>query len=136
MKHSRVTDKETPETETADAETADSCATERVCDELPLSITIKSGVVIACYLDEYNDEEPQLGRVIKDPRVDSQDVEVEWMVGAYSKSWKLYKQRKGETWKEKIPFNSVLCPVVLDDTGKLSMETIDKLKLTYQQLRK
>ena len=49
---------------------------------VPSIIAIKSGVVIACFVDEY-DEEPQLGRVTEDPGVE--DVEVEWMVGAYLK---------------------------------------------------
>ena len=61
----------------------DFCAVEPMHDELPPSIAIKLGVMIACNLNEYNDEEPQLGRGIEDPRGDSQDVEVEWMVGAY-----------------------------------------------------
>ena len=47
------------------------------------SIAIKSGVVIACFVDEYEDEEPQLGRVTED--LGAEDVEVEWMVGAYLK---------------------------------------------------
>ena len=88
MKHVQATD----------TEHADSCASEPVYDEIP-SIAIKSGVVIACFLDEYDDEELQLGRVTEDPGINSEDVEVEWIVGTYSKLWKLWKQRKGQTWK-------------------------------------
>lgn len=91
MKHVQATD----------TETADSCASKPVYDEIP-SFAIKSGVVIACFLDEYDNEEPQLGRVMEDPGVNS---EVEWMVGAYSKPWKLWKQRKGQTWKEKVQYS-------------------------------
>ena len=51
--------------------------------------------MIACFLDEYDDEELQLGRVTEDPGINSEDVEVEWIVGTYSKLWKLWKHRKG-----------------------------------------
>ena len=121
------------DTEPVEPCASEHCASEPVHDEIP--IAIKSGVVIACFLNEYDDEEPQLGRVTEDPGANSGEVEVEWMVGAYSKPWKVWKQRKGQTWKEKVPLSSVLFPVVLDDTSKLSIGTTNKLKLTYQQLR-
>ena len=56
------------------------------------------------------------------------DIEIEWMVGAYSESWRIWKQRKGETWREKVPSASVLFPVVLNSNMRLSTCTINKLK--------
>lgn len=95
---------------------------------------IKSGTVIACYLDKYDEEEPQLGQVTQDTECNA-DMEVEWMVGTYTESWRLWKQRKGETWKERIPSNSILFPVTLNSNKRLSNSTISKLKLKYQNIR-
>ena len=92
---------------------------------------LTSGTVIACYIEEYSDEEPQLGRVAKELRSNSNVVEVEWMTGAYSKPWKIWKEKNGETWKEKIPVDCILFPVELDKNNKLSMSTIQQLKLAY-----
>ena len=44
------------------------------------SSVIRSGTIIACYLDKYHEEEPQLGQVTQDTEANS-DIEVEWMVG-------------------------------------------------------
>ena len=100
----------------------------------PVPRNLKSGTVIACFIEEYSDEEPQLGRVAKELRSNSNVVELEWMIGAYSRPWKLWKEKDGQTWKEKIPFDCVLFPVELDINNKLSMETVKKLKLVYNNL--
>ena len=93
------------------------------------SSVIRSGTIIACYLDKYHEEEPQLGQVTQDTEANS-DIEVEW--GAYSESWRIWKQREGETWMEKVPSASLLFPVVLNSNKRLTTSTINKLKLTYQ----
>ena len=51
-------------------------------------------------------------------------VEVEWMSYAYARPWKLWKDRKGQTWQEKIPLSSVLS---LIDFDKLSDDVADRL---------
>jgi len=99
------------------------------------TLAIKSGAIIACYLQKYEQEEPQLGIVTNTPGNNSEEVEVEWMVGAYHEPWKLWKQRRGETWKERVPISAVLFPVVLSGSSRIPAATIDKLKFAYQQLR-
>lgn len=47
-------------------------------------------------------------RVTEDPKANSEGIEVEWVTEAYLKLWKLWKQRKGQTWKEKLSISSVL----------------------------
>ena len=56
------------------------------------------------------------------------------MSGAYSRPWKLWKEKDGQTWKEKVPIDRVLFPVELDINNKLSMETVKKLKLVNNNL--
>ena len=46
------------------------------------------------------------------------------MSGAYARPWKLWKDRKGQAWKEKIPLSSVLS---LIDFDKLSDDVADRL---------
>jgi len=91
-------------------------------------------VVVACFLEEYDDEEPQLAIIEKKPEQKSSSVEVEWMTGAYSKPWKLWKDKNG-TWKEKILFSSILSTVNLDSNDKLVPATVNKLKRIYQHIR-
>ena len=59
-----------------------------------ISIDIKSGVVVSCFLDEYVDREPQLGRVTEDSGTNSWELEVKWMVGVYTKPWKLHGSKE------------------------------------------
>ena len=56
-----------------------------------ITLAIESGAIIACYLQQYKEEEPQLGIVTNTPGYNSEEVEVEWMVGAYHEPWKLWK---------------------------------------------
>jgi len=104
------------------------------CNIEVLRDAIKAGVIVACFLAEYDDEEPQLGRVKKDLSETSTSVEVEWIAGAYSRPWKLWKDKKG-TWRETVRVNSILCTVTLDEHNKLAANTVDKLKQTYQHMR-
>ena len=43
-------------------------------------LSLKVGTIVACFLAEYFDEEPQLGKIVNVP--DERSFEVEWMVGA------------------------------------------------------
>jgi len=95
---------------------------------------MKSGVILACFIDDYEEEEPQLGMVTEEPTESSEYVEVEWMTGSYNKRWKVWKDRNG-TWKEKISLRSTFNIISFDSTGKLSTDTVDKLKQTYEKLR-
>ena len=92
-------------------------------------IEIKSGTIVACFLKNYEDEEPQLGCVTQFNKGDL-DVELEWMVGAYSEAWSLWKKKKGkqyETWRERVPLSSMLFPVEINRNNRLSARTISLL---------
>lgn len=89
-------------------------------------------------MEEYSDEEPQLGKLTKECDPNSENFEVEWMVGTYSESWQLWKQKHGrsyKTWKQVIPLSAVLFPVKLSNTGRLSNSLVVKLKQQYEQKR-
>ena len=95
------------------------------------------GTVLACFLPQYNDEEPQLGRVLTvDGEGKNCNYEIEWLVGSYSEFWSVWKQKKGKeyvTWKEVIPNHTVLCPVTLTRAERLSSSTVSKLKHLYEK---
>lgn len=97
-----------------------------------------AGTILACYLEEYSDEEPQLGRLTKEYDPTSENFEIEWMIGTYSDSWKVWKQKHGrsyKTWKQVIPLRAVLFPVKLSNAGRLSNSMVVKLKQHYEQKR-
>ena len=58
---------------------------------------------------------------------------IEWMTGTYySESWFVYKYRKGgtyTTWRETIPITSILFPIELTSSCRISLT----LKLTLQK---
>ena len=83
---------------------------------------------------KYSDEEPQLGKVINIE--DTENVEVEWMVGSYAEPWRTWKEKKGGkdmTWKDIITKDSVLFPVVLSKTDRLLSSDVAKLKAAYRE---
>ena len=89
-------------------------------------------------MEQYADEEPQLGKLTIDSDISSDNFEVEWMVGTYSEPWQLWKQSYGrsyKTWKDKIPSNAVLFPIELNSNGRLSTSLIVKLKEEYELKR-
>ena len=98
--------------------------------------TYKAGTTLACFMEQLADEEPQLGKLIKDSDISSDNFEVKWMVGTYSEPWQLLrKQSHGriyKTWKDKIPSNAVLFPIKLSSNGRLSTSLIVKLKQEYE----
>ena len=98
---------------------------------------LQPGTVVACYLSKYEDEEPQIGKITLTDS-DSDEIEVEWMVGTYSEPWQIWKQKQGRsytTWKEKVPSTAVLFPVQFSSTERLSCSLIAKLKEAYEQRR-
>ena len=87
-------------------------------------------------MEQYSDEEPQLGKLTKEYDISSQHFEVEWMVGTYAEPWQLWKQKHGRdyrTWKEVIPLNTVLFPIKLSSGGRLSNSLTGTLKQAYEQ---
>ncbi len=49
----------------------------------PSGQQIECGIVVACYLPQYKDEEPQIGRVVT---IEDDNIEVEWMSGSYTQA--------------------------------------------------
>lgn len=106
-------------------------------EQQPTKVTV--GTTIACFLPKYSDEEPQLGRVLKVNEGENHNLEIEWLVGSYSETWRVWKQKKGReyvTWKEVIPNHAVLFPVTLTRAERLPSSLISKLKCAYEQKRK
>ena len=103
------------------------------------SSEVTVGTIVACFLQEYSDEEPQLGRVLKvDEERENCNYEIEWLVGSYSETWSIWKQKKGReyvTWKEVIPNHAVLFPVTLTGTERLPSSLVSKLKRAYKEKR-
>ena len=102
---------------------------------VPVIKNFNSGTIIACFVEEYKDEEPQLGMVTTEVQANSRVVEIEWMFGAYTKSWKVWQEKNGQTWKEAIPTDCILFSVELDKNNKLSTDSVKKLKLKYNSLK-
>ena len=98
--------------------------------------SLKVGTIIACFLAEYCDEEPQLGKIVNIPNHTS--FQVEWMVGAYSEPWRIWREKKGQdyvTWKETIPKESVLFPIMLSNASRIPSNLISQLKVEYTNRR-
>ena len=98
----------------------------------PIDSSLKVGTIVACFLAEYCDEEPQLGIIVNIPNHAS--FEVEWMVGAYSEPWRIWRERN-VTWKETIPKESVLFPIILSKTSRIPSNLISQLKVEYTNRR-
>lgn len=98
--------------------------------------SLKVGTIVACFLAEYSDEEPQLGKIVNVP--DDRSFEVEWMVGTYSEPWRIWREKKGQdyvTWKETITKESVLFPIMLSKTNRIPSDLISQLKVEYTNRR-
>ena len=105
---------------------------------MPLSLgePIKEGNLVACYVEKYEDEEPQIAKILN---VNLEDVEVQWMQGSYFDPWHPCRVKQGrsyEPWVEDIPRSSILYEVQLSKTSRLSEPLRKKLKLSYSYVFK
>lgn len=92
-------------------------------------------MVVACFVQCYGDEEPQIGRVVALHK-ESESIVVEWMTGTYSWPWVLCKYRKEgvyTTWRETIPITSVLFPIELTATSRIPNALKHHLQNAYEQ---
>ena len=85
------------------------------------------------------DKEPLLGKVLK---VLNEEVEIVWLEGEYSKSWRVAKQRdprnkrKMVDWTDTIPKASIiLFDFELTTTNHLRKSSIEHLKKAYAEIR-
>ena len=86
------------------------------------------GDFVALRLNKYDDEIPQIGRVMK---VDESDVTIEWWVGIYSSPWICWKQR-GEPVEETFTKNAVIYRVKFTKSMRISSELKADLKQIYE----
>lgn len=94
---------------------------------------IKTGDVVACFVSEYEDEEPQIATVVSIKP--NSKLDVHWMHGSYSDPWLPCKRgRTMEPWVEEIDSTSLLYPIELTRTNRLSESVRKKLKLSYSKL--
>lgn len=97
-------------------------------------IPIKAGNIVACYLEKYQDEEPQLAKILE---VNFDKVQVQWLKGSYYDPWSPCELKKGSTyepWVEQIPRTSILYQVYLSKAARLTEPCKKKLKLSYSKL--
>ena len=101
------------------------------------SETIEVGMIVACYLSEYEDEEPQIGKVVALEK-DSDNAIIEWMTGTYSEPWVVYKYRTGgsySTWRETVPITLTLFPITLTASDRITSTLKSHLQSAYKEKR-
>ena len=99
------------------------------------NIRLHCGMLVACYLAQYDDEEPQLGEVLS---LKGQNMVIQWMIGSYTKPWKVYKQKIGKElvpWTEEVPTSAVILSVQLSPDGMLDQGQRSKLIDAYKHIR-
>jgi len=99
--------------------------------------TVEVGMVVACFLSCYGDEEPQIGKIVALEK-GLESVVIEWMTGTYSQPWVLYKYRKGgiyTTWRESIPITSIIFPIELTASSRIPSGLKLRLQDAYEQKR-
>ena len=101
------------------------------------SETIEVGMIVACYVSNYADEEPQLGKLVALDNSSNSAV-IEWMTGTYSEPWIIYKYRSGgsyKTWRDTIPTSSILFPIELTASNRITSALKLRLQEAYEERR-
>lgn len=96
---------------------------------------VTCGSLVALFVDKYKDEIPQIAKIVSEPSNESDVVEVEWLVGTYSSTFKPCKKREGRSyvpWRETVPYTSILFPVELTKGCRLSQSLKTKLMEAYR----
>ena len=84
--------------------------------------------MVALRLHKYEDEVPQIGKVVD---LTEMDVTVEWWVGTYHSTWIEWKER-GEVIKETFPQNAILSSNIdFTKSRRLTLACINRLKHAY-----
>lgn len=87
------------------------------------------GDFVALRLSKYDDEIPQIGRVVA---VDEMDVTIEWWIGSYNTTWICWKKEKGEPIIETVPKNAVIYKVTFTKSMRISSSLKTNLKHIYE----
>jgi len=73
-------------------------------------------------------------------KVDSENIEIMWLEGSYSKPWKTAKRKQGRymvEWKDTVPKSSIiLFDFELTPANKLRKATVQHLKDAYSKIDK
>ena len=94
----------------------------------PTTASTEVGSFVATRLHKYEDEIPQIGRVIA---IDGMDVTLEWWIGRYSSTWTVWKTN-GTANTEVIPKNAILQTLELTKSQRLHKKDIEGLKKSIQ----
>ena len=93
---------------------------------------------VACYLPKCKDEIPQIGKVVDISNTSLEAVEIEWLVGTFSSTLTILKQRQGgeyAPWREWIQRRDIiLFPIQLINGYRLQKKTVTELKTPYSLL--
>ena len=101
------------------------------------NIPLEPGMIVACYVPSYGEEEPQIGSILSIPD-GTDEVLIEWMSGTYSEPWTVCKKRDKAgytTWKESVPISMILFPIELSASCRISVTLKKKLQHAYSQVR-
>ena len=89
------------------------------------------GDLVALRMAKYDDEIPQIARVIV---VEELDVTVEWLIGRYHDTWKEWKT-DGTVVTESLPRNAIIKRgFSLTKAMRLTGEVVSELKLIYNSI--
>ena len=95
------------------------------------SLELEEGQFVAVYCPKYV-ELPQIGRVLS---VDDSNVEVEWWLGTYSGTWRVWKTREAQKYTivtEILPRVAVLTGLEFTKAKRLPTAMAHKLKDLYK----
>ena len=96
--------------------------------------TIEKGQLVALNV-ENSHLRPLIAKVLE---AKAETIDVVWLEGSYSKSWKVAKKKEGRTlvdWIDSVPKSSViLFDFQLTKTERLRKATIEHLKEAYTKL--
>ena len=87
------------------------------------------GDFVALRLSKYEDEIPQIGRVVA---VDEMNVTIEWWIGSYRTTWICWKKNSGEPIKETVPKNAVIYKVNFTKSMRITTRLKNDLEYIYE----
>ena len=86
------------------------------------------GEFVALRLSKYDDEIPQIGKVVS---ISEQDVLIQWWIGSYYDTWREWRE-KNQPVQEKMHRNSIIkSGIKFTSAKRLNKKTINELKKIY-----
>ena len=89
--------------------------------------------MVACFIEEYRDEIPQIGKVVEVHDSDS-EVKIEWWIGTYTGTWRALTKKDGRKtvlWTESVPTASIISEVSFTKSSKLPKAIKEQLQKAY-----